>query len=287
MGAWAGRWSLSRLAGPALAIAVAAVVWVTVDQTLSARAARGVDAAQQLAPIYPYIGVDNVYIAARALGFTALVLAWLSVFSGLLAGTGRADRPGSRSRLGQLHRPASLLVVVLAAAHAALPYLSVFPPYGGWRTAALPLAQPYSWGTTATYAESAGIIGLVLFALLGPTYYLAGRWRHGWATAHRFVVVAYLLAVGHALVMGSDLLVRGYPRIALIAAQVPLLIAAGLRLRCPWRTARGEIDGSLPLRAYGATAATAALWVTAGILLAATIAGIAGWNMGGLPLNGS
>lgn len=284
MGASGGWGRLARLTGPAVTVAVAALVWVAIDQALSARAARGVDAAQQLAPVYPYIGVDSIYIAARALGFAALILGWLSVLSGLLPRTGR---PSSWSWLGQLHRPSSLLVVVLAAAHAALPYLSVFPPYGGWRTAVLPLAQPYSWGTTATYAESAGILGLLLFALLGPTYYLAGRWRHGWAIAHRFVLAGYLLAVGHALVMGSDLLIRGYPRVTLVGAQVPLLIAAGLRLhRAPIKSG-GELDGERPRRTYGTRVATATLWLAAGILLAATIAGLAGWSMEGLPLGSS
>lgn len=263
-------------------MAVAAITWAAIDYALSARAAQGVDAAQQLAPVYPYIGVDGVYIAARALGFAALVLAWVSVMSGLLAGLARP----ARSRLGQLHRPASMLMVLLAAGHAFVPYLSVFPPYGGWQTAVLPLAQPYSWGTAATYAESAGIVGLLLMVSLGPTHYLAGRWRHGWTIAHRFVVMAYLLAVGHALVMGSDLLVRGYPRVVLIGAQVPLLVVAGLRLRSSQTGAENQAESACSRRSRVAQAATPTLWLAATVFSAATIAGLAGWSMGGLPLSG-
>lgn len=247
-------------------IALAVGVCAAIDAWLSARVSAGTDPAQQLAPLYPYIGVDRTYVLARALGMTALLTSALAVAVGLtVAGRGQAQ-PGT-SWLRPLHRTLSLVTIALAAAHAAVPYAGVFPPFGGWATATVPFAQPYSWGTTAEWAESAGIIAWYVMVVLGPSYYLARRWRRGWAMAHRLALATYLLAVTHTLLLGSDFLVSGVLRTALVGAQIPLLALLGWRVRHRRMAAAG----------------TWALAAAAGVL---TVVGATGSGLGGFALHG-
>lgn len=243
----------------ALVAAAAAGVCAGLDTWLSGRAAAGTDTAQELAPLYSYIGVGHAYVLARALGMTALLCSALAVAAGLLA-------TGPAPSLRRVHRALSLVTIGLAAAHATVPYTDVFAPFGGWTTATVPFAQPYSWGTTATWAESIGILALYLMVLLGPTYYLARRWRRGWVLAHRLALATYVLAVVHTLVLGSDFLVRGNLRLALIAAQVPLLVLLARRVPRP---------------------ASAAVWLLAAAVAGLTVAGVAGADLGGFALHGA
>lgn len=247
-------------------IALAVGVCAAIDACLSARVSAGTDTASQLAPLYPYIGVDRTYVLARALGMTALLTSALAVALGLTVAGRRQAQPGT-SWLRPLHRTLSLVTIALAAAHATVPYAGVFPPFGGWATATVPFAQPYSWGTTAEWAESAGIIAWYVMVLLGPSYYVALRWRRGWAMAHRLAVVTYVLAVAHTLVLGSDFLVSGGLRTALIGAQVPLLALFG------WRVRRRRV----------AAVGTWMLAAAAGVL---TIAGATGSGLGGFAVHG-
>jgi len=198
---------------------------------------------------------------------TALLTSALAVAVGLTV-AGRRQALSGTSWLRPVHRTLSLLTIALAAAHATVPYAGVFPPFGGWATATVPFAQPYSWGTTAEWAESAGIIAWYVMVLLGPSYYVARRWRRGWAVAHRLALATYVLAVAHTLLLGSDFLVSGGLRTALIGAQVPLLALLGWRGRHRPAVAAG----------------TWVLAVTAGAL---TVAGILGMGLGGFPLHGA
>lgn len=249
---------LAGLAVTVVAAAAAAGVCAGLDAWLSARAAAGTDTAEQLAPLYSYIGVGSVYVLARALGVTALLWSALAVAAGLCA-------TGPAPYLRRVHRALSLVTIGLVAAHATVPYTGVFAPFGGWATATVPFAQPYSWGTTATWAESIGIIALYLMVLLGPTYYLARRWRRGWVLAHRLSLATYVLAVVHTLVLGSDFLVRGDLRLALIGAQVPLL---------------GLLARRVPRRVSGL------VWLLAAGVAGLTVAGVAGAGLGGFALHG-
>lgn len=254
-----------HLTGPAV-VAGAVAVCALLDMWLSGRAATGRDTAEQLAPLYSYIGVGPTYILARAAGMTALVTAWLAVAAGLWGARPLRAGVHAPSRLPGAHRALSLVTIALVAAHATVPYYGVFPPLGGWSTATVPFAQPYAWGTTAQWGESAGIIAVYLMVLLGPTYYLARRWRHGWRTAHRLALATYLLAVAHTLVLGSDFLVAGHLRTILIGAQIPLLIL---------------LARSVPRRA------AFAVWTGAVAVAAITIFGALGSGLGGFPLQGA
>ncbi|HET6794895.1 MAG TPA: ferric reductase-like transmembrane domain-containing protein, partial [Acidimicrobiales bacterium] len=188
----------------ALVVVVAAGVVVGLDALFAARVRAGTDAALRLSVILNWVGVDRVYVLARALGIGALVMAAGSVVAGLEAGRRRSlgRRPGPR--LNVLHRQLSLVTVALVAAHAFTPFASAVAPEGGWSTALVPLGQPVSWGTGAGLAESAGILALYLMVVLGPTWYVARSRPRVWWTAHRAALVVYVLAVVHTLFLGTD-----------------------------------------------------------------------------------
>jgi hypothetical protein len=252
---------------------VAAALVVCFDMVLLARVRAGSDSALRLSVILPYLGVDPTYVLARALGLAALVLAAVDIALGfdLARRVAAGGQPPPAGDL--LHRSLGLLVVGLVAAHAAVPYLSAVGPYGGWPTALVPFAQPFSWGTQATVSESLGILALYLFALAGPGYLLVARRDRGWRVLHRLVVVAYALAVFHALFLGSDFYVAGWPRVALIAVQIPVLLALAARLRAPGARARSA----------GSVLAALAAIVTAALLVVVGL-GVAGAPLGGFRL---
>jgi hypothetical protein len=217
-----------------VAAASGAVGWVY--WVLSARVRAGTDYAARLSVLRPYVGVDATYVLARAFGITALVFAAASVAVGLEVGRRRLEQLPVSASVGDVHRYVSLTVLALVAAHATVPFLSVVPPYGGWATALVPLAQPFSWGAPATVFESLGILAFYLLVVVGPSCFVLRRRLGAWAHVHRLAVVAYVLAVLHTLFLGSDFSVAGPARVALVAAQVPVALVLARRLRVPaWR----------------------------------------------------
>lgn len=216
-------------------VLAAGLTW-WMDVILLHRVAAGTDHAVRLAAVLTYVGVDGTYTLARALGITAMVFAYATVVLGLLPARANGDQAGKRAGTrplrpaGTLHRQAGAATLALVAAHAAVPYSSVVPPYGGWRTNFVPWAQPVSWGLKAASWESLGVLAFYLLALTGPTYYLVRRRRRAWTIVHRVAVLAYALAVAHVFLLGTDFLVAGPARLALLAAQVPLLLLVCRRL---------------------------------------------------------
>jgi hypothetical protein len=238
-------------------VAVAAATTWWFDRVLTHRVANGSDHAVRLAAILPYVGVDRAYTLARAFGLTALLFAYATLLVGLLRPSGR---------LSATHRQLGLTTLALVAGHAAVPYASELPPYGGWRTGFIPFAQPVSWGIRAASWQSLGILAFYLLALTGPTYYLVGHRTAAWAMVHRSAVAVYALAVAHAVLLGTDFLVHGPTRIALLAAQIPLLVLIAVRLaprradarwrRVRWASAAGAVAGSAGLAALTVLVAT-------------------------------
>lgn len=287
MAARAMRWAATA----GLILAVGALWWV-IYAVLNARVAAGTDAAVQLAPMDPYLGVDRVHVAARALGIVGLAVSAAAVAAGLV-GSDRRRRPHPAGGwLARTHRELSMLTLVLIAGHAALPFASDVPPLGGWRTATVPFAQPQAWGTTARWAESVGILAFYAMLLLGPSYYLARRWHRGWALAHRLALFAYIAGIVHIVVLGSDFAVRGLPRVVLIAAQVPLLLLLARRLR-PSRpravtgapTSRHAPPGRARTLFFQSVAG--GVWFVAGVAAVLAVAGMLGAGLGGFSLHGA
>ncbi len=256
-----------------LVVPITAALVAMFDAVLSARVRAGTDHALRLSVLLPYLGIGSRYVLARALGLSALVLAGGTVALGLERGRRRAEGLATSELMGRVHRQISLVAIVLVAAHAALPFTSSVTPYGGWTTVLVPFDQPFSWGESAATFESLGIIAFFLMVLLGPTYYLLRR-RRLWVALHAITVAAYGLSVLHALFLGSDFIVRGPARVALIALQVPITVLLARRLRAPSGGARS------PVRRGGTAVAVVA---SAGVALLA-IGGVAGAPLGGFPL---
>lgn len=251
-----------------------------IDTLLVRRVSNGTDHAVRLAAVLTYVGVDGSYTFARALGFTAMVFAYGTVVLGLLLPRSAGQ---SRSDLGALHRQLGAVTLALIAAHAAVPYTSVVPPYGGWRTNFLPWLQPVSWGIRAASWESLGIVAFYLLVLTGPTYYLVRRRRSVWSALHRLTVVAYGLAVTHAFLLGTDFVVAGPLRIALLAAQVPLLALLCHRLLTP-PTAEGSTWSVTPHRHRLRRIAATCCGVGAAVVAALTILSATGEYAQGMRL---
>lgn len=226
---------------------VAAAVTAGIDEVFLARVRAGTDNALRLAAFVNYVGVDGSYTLARALGIAALVLAYAAVVLGLIAAEQRQVRGWPSPLLGVAHRQAGLMTLVLVAGHVAVPFTSVFAPYQGWPTALVPFDQPVSWGIRAATWESFGILAFYLAILAGPTFYLLRRRPRWWIALHRVTLVVYVLSAAHAFLLGTDFLVSGPARVALLAAQVPLLVLAGRRVarsgmaRVPRRLAGGVV----------------------------------------------
>lgn len=82
----------------AAVIAGAVGVCAAIDAWLSGRVSAGTDTAPQLAPLYPYIGVDRTYVLGRALGMTALLTSALAVAVGLAVAGRRQTLSGAWRR---------------------------------------------------------------------------------------------------------------------------------------------------------------------------------------------
>ena len=241
---------------PVVGVVVAlAAIFGACEAALTARARAGTDAALSLAILDPYVGIGSAYTAARACGIAALAAAWLAVATGLLGASGR--------RLDAAHRCAVVAVVALIGLHVALPYTSAVVPYGGWPTALVPGHQPFGWSASARWWESVGIVAAYLFVVAVPALHLLAPRRRAWRVLHRVAGAAYVLTAGHALFLGSDFLTRGWPRAALLAAQVPLLALLAVRLR------RGV--ASSPARRHALRVGSVVAAAAAVVVAAATI----------------
>ena len=238
-----------------MVLVAAGLTW-WLDAVLAHRVVTGSDHALRLAAVLTYVGVDGSYTLARAFGLSALIFAYVTMVLGLLPG---------RARSSPLHRQTGMVTLALVVGHATIPYTSVLPPYGGWRTGFVPFGQPVSWGIRAASWESLGILALYLLLLSGPSFYLLGDRRRGWAALHRAVMVVYALSVAHAFLLGTDFLVAGPARAALLLAQVPILGLLARRLAPPAAAAGAR---SLRWLASGVAGAGSAGLAALGLLVA-------------------
>jgi sulfoxide reductase heme-binding subunit YedZ len=157
------------------------------------------------------------WITSRAAGITALLASSLAVSLGLMMST------RVRTKLGDLrviHESLSLATMVALAVHAfSLLGDSYLSP--SLTDVTIPFASSYQrlW-------MGVGIVAGWTFVILGLSYYFRGRiGPQRWRKLHRFTALAWVLGVGHALMMGTD---AGAPWFLLSAALV--VIPAGALL---------------------------------------------------------
>lgn len=168
--------------------------------------------------------LDHVWwLASRATGIVALLAISGAVSLGLLLASREHRRPGFAAAAVALHEHLAVAGLLSAAVHAVTllgdPFLR--PGLSG-------ILVPFTIDHRPAYV-AAGIVALVLGCLLGLTFYVRRRiGARRWRSAHRAVVVVYLLAVVHALGAGTD---AGSPwlRVIVLAAGAPVLYTALLR----------------------------------------------------------
>ena len=139
------------------------------------------------------------WFASRAFGITAMVGLGASVMLGLGMSTRIVRRPGLPAKLKRLHESLTLVTLGLIVIHGGL---LLFDAYlrPGLAGVTVPFAMHYRPAFTGI-----GIIAGWSAAILGLTFYVR-RWigTRTWRLMHRFTILAYLLAVIHAVGAGTD-----------------------------------------------------------------------------------
>ena len=162
------------------------------------------------------------WYASRATGIVALLLLTAVLVLGILVNR-QGRLPGlPRFAVTDIHRNLSLLSVAFIAVHilTAVADTYVHIPL---LSAVVPFASGYErlW-------MSVGIVAGWAFVILGLSYYFRGRiGPQRWRKLHRFTALAWVLGVGHALMMGTDAGAAWF----LVAAALVVVPAGALLVR--------------------------------------------------------
>jgi sulfoxide reductase heme-binding subunit YedZ len=169
-------------------------------------------------------GQHVFWIASRASGVVALILAAVSVGMGLAMAMRAAKGPGAMARLKQAHEATALTALIMIAAHG-LTLLGDSYLRPGLAGIAIPFVMSHRPLWTGI-----GIVGGWLAALLGLTFYVR-RWigPRLWRRLHRWTLAVYVLAVIHTLGAGTDAR-SAWLLVIVIGTAAPLAVLAAARL---------------------------------------------------------
>lgn len=171
-------------------------------------------------------GVPFAWIVARASGLVAFGLLTLAVWAGLAMST-RLLAPKRQKPFLALHRTLAWTGLSMVGLHVGALLLDpvlrfnvlsvLVPGVATWRPGAVALGIVAGWASLALAAS-----------------FKARRWigQKGWRRLHYVSFAAFWLALGHALLVGSDLKGFGGPVTALLAAG-PVLWLTFYRLLVP------------------------------------------------------
>jgi methionine sulfoxide reductase heme-binding subunit len=169
-------------------------------------------------------GQHIFWIASRAFGVVALILAAVSVGLGLAMAMRSAKGPGAMAKLRQAHEATALTALIFIAAHglALLGDTYLRPGLAG-------IAIPFVMSHRPLWT-GLGVIGGWMAALLGLSFYVR-RWVGPklWRKLHRWTLLVYVLAVVHTLGAGTDAH-SFWLLVILIATVAPLTVMAAVRL---------------------------------------------------------
>ena len=169
-------------------------------------------------------GQHVFWIASRASGVVALILAAVSVGMGLAMAMRAAKGPGAMARLRQAHEATALAALIMIGAHGlALLGDSYLRP--GLAGIAIPFVMSHRPLWTGI-----GVVSGWLAALLGLTFYVR-RWigPRLWRRLHRWTLAVYVLAVIHTLGAGTDAR-SAWLLVIVIGTTAPLAVMALARL---------------------------------------------------------
>ncbi len=166
------------------------------------------------------------WFAMRSTGLVAAALLTVAVVLGII---GPCLRPTPRLTAIGVHRASSLAAVMLLAAHVVLAVLDRWIALDWWAAFLPGVAQWQRWGT----ALGALGVDLVIAIMLTSAVRLHGP--RVWRGVHLVAVPAWVLALCHGLVVGSD--AAGMRALALGCGGTVLLALAG-RILCRAGSAR-------------------------------------------------
>ena len=169
------------------------------------------------------------WLIARSAGLVSFGLLTLSVWLGLAMST-RLLGPKRMKPLLGLHRTLVWTGLGMGALHVIALMLDPVMHFGVL-TALIPGAAPWKPGAVAM-----GVVAGWLSLLLAASFRMR-RWigQKGWRRLHYASFAAFALALGHALLVGTDLKGLGGPVLALLAAG-PVLWLTFYRLLLPRAT---------------------------------------------------
>ena len=139
------------------------------------------------------------WLASRAFGIVAIIMLAISVGLGLAMSGRIIRRPGLPAKLKRYHEATTLVTLGLIAAHG-----GVLLADGYLRPGIAGITLPFQMSYRPLWT-GIGIIGAWLAAILGLSFY-ARRWigAKTWRWLHRWIIVAYVLALGHVVGAGTD-----------------------------------------------------------------------------------
>jgi hypothetical protein len=166
------------------------------------------------------------WLIARASGLVAFGLLTLSVWLGLAMST-RLLGPKRMKPLLGLHRTLAWMGLSMVGLHLGALLLDPVLHFGALAVL-VPGAAAYRTGAVAL-----GVVAAWLSLALAASFH-ARRWigQKGWRRLHYATFAAFWLALGHALLVGTDLRGFGGPVTALLAAG-PVLWLTFYRLLVP------------------------------------------------------
>jgi sulfoxide reductase heme-binding subunit YedZ len=164
------------------------------------------------------------WVTSRAAGIAAIVLAGLAISAGLLLAVRAPIVRGRAAELRALHEALALATFAAVAVHGlallADPWLK--PGVVG---VLVPFAAPHR-----AFATGLGQLAALGMAGLGLTFY--ARRRLGtvrWRRAHRFIPIAWALALAHGIATGTDGTSAWF-----LASTLPVALAALVLLAARW-----------------------------------------------------
>jgi sulfoxide reductase heme-binding subunit YedZ len=176
-------------------------------------------------------GVPVAWLIARSSGLVAFGLLTMSVWLGLAMST-RLLGPKRQKPLLKLHRTLAWTSLSMVGLHLGGILLDPVLHFGAL-AALVPGAAPWR-----PLAVALGVVAAWLSLALAASFN-ARRWigQKGWRRLHYATFAAFWLALGHALLVGTDLRGLGGPVTALLAA-APVLWLTFYRLLAPRQPAR-------------------------------------------------
>jgi methionine sulfoxide reductase heme-binding subunit len=172
------------------------------------------------------------YTLSQAVGWAALLWAWLTILIGVsLPLWARQSRARFRETAEKLHRSTSLSLIALMVLHAVL--LLGDKMGDTLVTDFVPFTTSYKPGL---WPVALGIFSFYLALAIGGSFYLRDRiGLRLWRLTHRYVIPAvYVLALWHTFLYGSDVRAHNGLWIALWLLQLPIIAAFLVRMSLPF-----------------------------------------------------